>query len=261
MTILQSEWLKTKRTPLRPLAVGLPLLYAALILWYFSRWDITPERQLSLFLAFFEGWTVLMIPVGIGVAAGYMAHQEEEAGHFRGILGSPRPRSHLFSGKLIILLLLISVATLAATTFLILGFKLVMDVLIAWPIFLLATLMALVGSMPLLILHYWIGYVWGYGPSVGIGGAGLLIAALTATSIGDTVWPFIPWAWPVRLALLPGAYLAYLPGMDSPPELIASGEILHQTFQGLIASTLTFFILLTGAILWFNRWEGRKGEH
>ncbi|MEW9032720.1 MAG: hypothetical protein AB2404_08360 [Planifilum fimeticola] len=53
MTILQSEWLKTKRTPLRPLAAGLPLLYAALILWYYSRWEITPERQLSLFLSFF----------------------------------------------------------------------------------------------------------------------------------------------------------------------------------------------------------------
>ena len=55
MALLKSEWLKTKRTPLRPLVAVLPLLYATLILWYFSRWDITPERQLSLFMAFFKG--------------------------------------------------------------------------------------------------------------------------------------------------------------------------------------------------------------
>ena len=53
-----------------------------------------------------------------------MIHQEEAAGHFQGFLGSRRPRSHLYIGKLIILLFLITVATLTATTSLILGFKL-----------------------------------------------------------------------------------------------------------------------------------------
>jgi len=260
MALLKSEWLKTKRTPLRPLVAVLPLLYATLILWYFSRWDITPERQLSLFMAFFKGWTILVIPVGIGVAAGYMGHQEESAGVFRGLLGNHRPRSHLYFGKLIILLLLFTAATLAATSSLILGFQLMMDVLIAWPVFLMATLMAWVGSLPLLTLHYWVGYAWGFGPSIGIGGLGLLIAALMATGIGDTLWTYIPWAWPVRLSLLAGAYLTYLPGMDVPPDVIASGTILRETLKGVCAASLTFFILLLGGAKWFRRWEGRKGE-
>lgn len=261
MTILKSEWLKTKRTPLRPLVLGLPLLYAALILWYYSRWEITPEKQLSLFLAFFEGWNALVIPVGISILSGFMVHQEEMAGNFQGFLGSRMPRSHLFFGKLAILLFLISASTLTATLALILGFKLIMDVLIAWPVFLTATLMALVGSLPLLVLHYWISYAWGFGPSIGIGGVGLLIAALMATSIGDTVWPYVPWAWPVRLPLLTGAYLTYLPGMEYPPDVIASGTIQHQTLKGIILSVFTSFIMLFWGAKWFNRWEGRKTEH
>ena len=258
MALLKSEWLKTKRTPLRPLVAVLPLLYATLILWYFSRWDITPERQLSLFMAFFKGWTILVIPVGIGILSGFMVHQEELAGNFQGFLGSRRPRSQLFFGKLAILLFLITASTLTATSALILGFKLIQDVLIAWPIFLTATLMALVGSLPLSAIHYWISFSWGFGPSIGVGGVGLLIAALMATSIGDTIWPYVPWAWPVRLPLLAGAYLTYLPGMDSPPDVIASGKIIRLSLQGLISSTITSLVMLGGGMIWFARWEGRK---
>src|SRR5690606_41457400 len=114
--------------------------------------------------------------------------------------------------------------TQMASTALILGFKLIQDVLIAWPIFLTATLMALVGSLPLSAIHYWISFSWGFGPSIGVGGVGLLIAALMATSIGDTIWPYVPCAWPVRLPLLAGAYLTYHPGWVSPPDVIAPAK-------------------------------------
>jgi ABC-2 type transport system permease protein len=235
-----------------------PLLYAILILWYFSRWEVTPDVQLSLFQAFFEGWTILVIPVGISILSGFMVHQEELAGNFQGFLGSRMPRSHLFFGKLAILLFLITAGTLTATSALILGFMLLKDVLIAWPIFMIATLLALIGALPLLAIHYWISYAWGFGPSIGIGGVGLLIAALMATHIGDTIWPYVPWAWPVRLPLLTGAYLTYLPGMDSPPDVIASGKIMHLTLQGLIPATITSLVMLGGGATWFARWEGRK---
>ena len=85
-----------------------------------------------------------------------------------------------------------------------------------------------------------------------------MIAALMATSIGDTIWPYVPWAWPVRLPLLAGAYLTYLPGMDSPPDVIASGKIIRLSLQGLISSTITSLMMLGGGMIWFARWEGRK---
>ena len=78
--------------------------------------------------------------------------------------------------------------------------------------------------------------------SVGIGGAGVLVAAIIgATVAGDAIWEVVPWAWPVRLAMHP----------------IAS-EI--ELYPGLLYATLLFVAIAVLSLAWFRRWEGRKHE-
>lgn len=257
MKILLSEWIKTKRTPLRWLVLLLPVVFAALMIWYFSIRISTPDIQIIMFQAFFEVWSALVIPLGAGLLSGMMIHQEELAGSFNGFLGSQLPRRDLYLGKFSILSLLASVGTLLAVLVFIVGAEF-MNLKIAWPVFMAAAIMAMIGMIPLLALNLWISLAWGMGASIGVGVGGLMIAALMGTSIGDMVWPFVPWSWPVRLSMLPGAYLLYEPGMAYPPDIISSGFVLNQMIKGLVPASLFFVVILLGGIKWFKSWEGRK---
>jgi ABC-2 type transport system permease protein len=256
--ILSSEWIKTKRTHIRWLTFLAPVIFAALVIGYYSIREISTDIQTSIFQVFFEVWAAMVIPLGAGLISGLMIHQEELAGSFNSFLGSKLPRYYLYLGKLAILALSSTVSILIATLSLVVGFNAILKISIAWPVFIAAAIMAIIGTIPLLTFHLWISFAWGMGASIGIGGAGLLIAALMGTSLGDKVWQFVPWAWPVRLSMLPGAYLLYKPGMDYSPEIISSGFVINQAIIGLVPVAVFFAVMLFGGLVWFKRWEGEK---
>jgi len=258
MKILLSEWMKTKRTPVRWITFLTPVIFAALIVWYFSFRTITADTQISIFEAFFEVWATMVIPVGAGLIPGIMIHQEELAGCFNGFLGSKLPRRDLYVGKFIMLALLASVSTLLGVLALIIGSSLFLRISVSWSIFLRAAIMAMIGTLPLLAFHLWISLAWGMGASIGIGSGGILIAALMATSLGDQIWPFVPWAWPVRLSLLTGAELLDLTGMNLPSSVKVSDYITSQAVKCFIPAAVLFAVLLSGGLIWFQKWEGRK---
>lgn len=258
MRIIISEWVKTKRTPVRWLAFFTPVIFAAFIVWYFSLRVITKDIQVSIFQAFFEVWTALVIPLDTGLISGIMIHQEELAGGFNGFIGSKLPRRDLYLGKLTMLILLTSTSTLLAVLALLVGSSFVLNIRISWPIFIIAAIMAMIGTLPLLAFHLWISFAWGMGASIAIGGGGALIAALMATSLGNNIWQYVPWAWPVHFTGVAGTYLLYLHGMKSPPETIYSGFIVDQAIKGLVPAAVFFASMLAGGLIWFKRWEGRK---
>lgn len=258
MGIFISEWLKTKRTPVRMLTFFLPFLLPLPFLWYFSRREITLETHHLLFQAFFEVWTALVIPLGAGLLSGLLVHQEELAGRFGGFLINRYPRRDLYLGKLTLFILLASVSTLLATLILVMGFDFISDIPISYPLFFAAAIMAILGSLPLLAFHLWVSFAWGMGASIGIGGGGMILSALMATNLGNSIWPYVPWGWPIRLTGLTGAYLLYVPGMKSPPEMISSGFIRDQMIKGLVPAVLVLIAMVVGGVIWFQRWEGRK---
>lgn len=258
MKILRSEWMKTKRTPVRWLAFLMPVLLAGVLIGYYSLRPLTPDIQLNIFVTFFELWTAFVIPMGAGLIPGIMVHQEELAGNFNGFLGSKMPRRKLYHGKLIMIILVALTSTMLAALALTAGVSFVLRLSPSWPIFLIAALMATLGTLPLLAFHLWISFAWGMGASIGIGGGGILIAALMATSLGDNIWPFVPWAWPVRLSELAGAFLLNRPGMNLTTKNISFGTIVGQSLKGLIPSAVLFAGLLIGGLAWFKKWEGRK---
>ncbi|QXM05468.1 lantibiotic immunity ABC transporter MutG family permease subunit [Crassaminicella indica] len=258
MRILWSEWIKTKRTPIRWLVFLMPVIFSGFIIWYYSNLTIKADVQISIFQTFFEIWSVLIIPLGAGLISGLMIHQEELAGSFNGLLGAKLQRRDLYLGKLAIIILCVSVSTLIAVVTLGVGLVFILNISITWWIFIVSAIMLIIGMLPLLAFHLWISFAWGMGASIGIGGGGMLIAALMVTSLGDKVWKFVPWAWPVRLSILPGAYLLYKLGMKYPPELVSSGYIINQILEGLIPTLTLFIVMLICGIIWFKKWEGRK---
>ena len=255
MKILASEWIKTRRTPIRWIIFLTPVIFAALVIGYYSMRTISTDIQISIFEVFFGVWTIVIIPFGSGLIPGLMIQQEELAGGFNGFLGSKLPRQKLYLGKLTILILSATGSIMAAAVLLVVGLSVILKISISWPIFIAGAIMAVIGTIPLLAIHLWISFAWGMGASIGIGGAGLLIAGLMGTSLGDEVWWFIPWAWPLRLSMLPGAYLLYKPGMDFFTD---TNLIINQGIIGIVISSVFFAVVLLGGLLWFKRWEGRK---
>lgn len=259
MKLLYAEWLKTKRTAVRLLTFCMPVVYAALIIGYFALRGIGKNTQIQVFHAFFEVWTACVIPLSVGILSGLIVHYEELAGNFNGLLGNKVSRSSLYCSKFVLTALIMTANTLIATIVFGVGLDLFLGVSIGWPIFITASILAIIGMLPQLALLLWAGFSWGMGASIGISIGGPLMAALMgATSLGDKIWQFIPWTWPVRLAILPGAYLQFAENMQFPPEVISSGFLLNQLVMGLAASLLCLAAALLGGIIWFNRWEGRK---
>ncbi|MBM6615060.1 lantibiotic immunity ABC transporter MutG family permease subunit [Desemzia sp. RIT804] len=261
MKLLSSEWLKTKRTPIRWLTFFMPVVYATLIIGYIALRGAGQHTEMLTFQVFFEAWTSFVIPIGAGILSGFIVYQEELAGSFNGFLSSKTSRHSLYLGKLGILILTLAVSTFIALIVLGIGLQITLNVSIMWPIFIATVILIIIGTIPILALQLWTSFAWGMGASIGISIGGLLMAALMgATSLGDKVWQFIPWAWPVRLAKLPGAYLQFTPSMQVPPEAISSGFIFNQLVIGLIAVMTGLVIAVIGGIIWFNRWEGRKSH-
>ncbi len=259
MKLLSSEWLKTKRTAIRWFTFCMPAVYAALIIGYIALRGVDINTQVLVFQIFFEAWTAFVIPLDVGILSGFIVHQEELAGNFNGFLAAKVSRYKLYLGKFGLLFVTMTTSTLIATIVLCVGLNVFLGLLIDWQIFVASAILVVIGTIPLLALHLWASFAWGMGASIGISIGGLLMAALIgATGLGDKIWQFIPWAWPVRLAMLPGVYLQFMPDMQVTPESISSGFVLNQLATGLIAVAICLAVALVGGMVWFDKWEGRK---
>ncbi|MHA6529691.1 lantibiotic immunity ABC transporter MutG family permease subunit [Paenibacillus sp. BAC0078] len=249
LRLVSSDWLKTKRTPIRLLTVAAILGYPALLLWYFARPARTAELPYVIHQTFFDSVSIVL-PIGTGLLAGLLAAQEENAGHFNGLLGQNASRTLIYISKLLLLVMLVAVFLFGSMLLLLLGMRYILH--LEQPgveMFLISGLLALAGSLAVCTFHLFLALAYGLGASIGAGGAGLLVAAIIGTtSVGDAIWPYVPWSWPARLAGFPAAAM---PG--NPLSLLQDGLL-----QGLVPACMVFLIAAVCSILWFCRWEGRK---
>ncbi|EAF6627313.1 MULTISPECIES: lantibiotic immunity ABC transporter MutG family permease subunit [Enterococcus] len=258
--LISSEWLKTKRTMVRWITFFLPVLFSGLLVGYFALRGTSSDFQMEAFQTFFEAWTIFIIPVGIGILSGYIIHEEELAGGFNGFLSAKLPRYKLYLGKFIPLSLILMTSTFLATIVFCIGMIIAFPgVLNLWLFFILAAILVVIGTLPLIAIHLWVSFAWGMGASIGVGIAGLLVAALTGgTGLGNSTWQFIPWAWPVRLAKNLSPYLEFTADMTTPPPLVSSGWAVEQFLMGITSVGICLIVVLVSGIIWFNKWEGRK---
>ncbi len=258
ISVLSSEWIKTKRTAIRWLIFLIPVLFSLAGVAYISmRNDL---EEIYVFQGFFTAWAALVVPLAISILAAFIIQEEELAGNFTGYLSTSISRKTLYAGKFWMLFLCNTVSTMIALIVFCIGMSIASPGTVnGWVMFLFAMILELFGTLPLLALHLWISFAWGTGASIGTGMGGLVTAAVIGTTIlGDKVWMFIPWAWPYRLAKLPGAYLGFTVGMNMPPIEIASGAVLQQLIIGMVTILVCLVVCYVGGVKWFNKWEGRK---
>lgn len=252
MHILVSEWLRTKRTAIRWLTFFMPFFVAVCAIIYIAFRKGTTQE--FIFEGFFTIWTAVIIPVGAGVLSGYIVYEEEMAGNFNGFLSSGISRTKLYLGKFLLLFFCSAICTFIAVCVLYIGINYVVFDSANIMIFLSAAVLVVTGTLPLLALHLWVSFARGMGASIGISFAGILMAVLFGTTnLGDNIWMFIPWAWPVKLGMLPGTHFIMNSGV------ISSSEIINNTTRtalvGLIVVVAALLLFLLLGILWFRKWE------
>ena len=118
-------------------------------------------------------------------------------------------------------------------------------------LYLKAGTLLILTSLPLYLIHLFVGLNFGKGASMGLGIAGSLIAALMITGLGDVVWKYNPWAWGVRS-------MDYIVLEWSKPDIfkLLSADFMSGIVIALLCSLLLFFF----SIVWFCSWEGGKGN-
>lgn len=251
MGLFRAEWLKTRHTVLRFLVFVFPLIIGGVLGGYIAArsWMISPSGAFS---GFFTGWGALVMPVAIAMVAGQLVGEEEQAGSFGGLLLCAKPRWQLYMSKFVMLVLAIVAATVLAVG---------MFCLVLWlggfqqsgfDLYAMAALACILAALPLAAFHLWLAFAAGLGVSVGVGMGGLLVAALIGgTLLGDVVWPFVPWAWPVRLAS--AVAIARTPGVDAA----ALEFFMERVHLACAVAAFGGILLMVGGLWWFSRWNGR----
>lgn len=249
-----SEWIKHKRTFTWPLVLLVPAIWVALVGWYLSVRQTVAWSDI--FTWVFEAWTALFLPVGAALLAGLTASYEMQAGNWSALLARPAAPGLLYASKLLTLLAhaLISTA-LAAAAAVVAGLVLGAPGSVPWRPLVLAVLLPWAAALPVLALQLWVATAKGLGASLGLGAVGLLLAAVIGgTSLGSGVWPFVPWAWPVRIMVVPGLQLlGKLPPGAAHPQADAYALFILTVGMGL------GLLLAVAGILWFSRREVQGG--
>lgn len=250
MALLWAEWLKTKRSALRWLVLLLPVLMGLVLAWYVAGRPWIGAA--SAFSGFFSCWASLALPFLAAIIAGQLAAAEEGAGAFMGLLLCAKPRVQLYLSKLLALFAALAVAALLATAAFCGGLWLggYENTLLGF--YAEAALVSWLAVLPLAALHLWLAFAAGLGVSVGVGIGGMLVAALIGgTLLGDGIWPFVPWAWPLRLAMIHSIMQA------SRLDAAQLARLSAQSDWACILAALGGIVVTAASVWWFSRWEGR----
>lgn len=240
--IIKSEIYKIKGTWLPWIHIVLPIAYSFLFylalkttgLKIFEESDITQTYFVLL---------GAIIPIILSFISSKVVDMEMGAGKFQVILSTTKSRTKAYLGKLLVLELGFVVSiSLAIIIFAILtGYQSILNWVIEF-------FLILISSLSLYMIHIWVSIELSSGASIGLGFLETMIALLSMTVIGDSIWYFIPCTWGSRL---PAMYITLGKALDP------SYFYEELRLWGLIASFIILILFIT-SIIWFNKWDGKS---
>lgn len=242
INIIKSELYKIKGTWLPWIHIVLPIAYSLLFYAASKNTGLKNFEESDIVQTYF----VLLgavIPIILSFITSKVVDMEMSAGKFQVLLSTTKSRTKAYLGKLLVLELgfVISLA-LAIIIFAILtGYQNISDWLIEF-------FLILISSLSLYMIHLWVSIVLSSSASIGLGFLEIMIALLSMTVIGDSIWYFIPCTWSSRL---PAMYITMSKVSDSS---YFYKELRIWSFVSLFI----ILILFISSIIWFNKWDGKS---
>ncbi len=236
----KAEYQKYKHSVLLYIHVIVPTICAIIFAVYYhiSAWE--PSAKISGYLEVLA----VAFPFLIGIIVGIVVQTEELAGHFQIMLGTIPARKMVYIGKVNFL-----ICNAFGSIILALGIFAVLYKGFPTIFYIRTGLLLLLSSIPIYLIHLFVGMNFGKEASMGLGITGSLISALMITGLGDNIWHYIPWAWSVRM--VDYTILAW----KNPYVYTQMKEIF---VSGIIISMIFTIGLLIASLIWFQHWEGGK---
>ncbi|WP_413366991.1 lantibiotic immunity ABC transporter MutG family permease subunit [Lysinibacillus sp. 3P01SB] len=237
------EFKKRRRSYFPLLHLLLPILLSSILVLYFLSRNIQlyPETSYRIFFEIIGVST----PVAISIICGMVADAENEASHFYNMLGVFQSKITTFLSQIIMMIFSYGLAIFTTISIYILGLKFIVNVEeVNLSLYYLTGIIHIAGSIFQYFFYHYISYKYGIEISGILGFGGMIIAALSLTTLGDKIWVYLPWAWANRFSeyltdiILP--FNTYIP--------------INGIFSFMI---LTIGIIII-SIIWISNWEGRK---
>ncbi|MFX4300813.1 ABC transporter permease [Alicyclobacillus tolerans] len=194
-----------------------------------------------------EVWSGLWIPIGWGLIAGLAGELEASAGRWRWLRSIELAPGLLYIAKAFVLAFFTFVGCVWLWALLLIAGG-VLRIPYPMPIGIFVACMAVnwLSALPWLWTALWLAEGSHWGVLLGIGAIGTIVASIIggATALGNNIWPFIPWTWPMRFV-----YLIY--DMLTPELQSAAPQIIF--WSVLIAAVILSIIMLLLGTWWFHR--------
>ncbi|PNT91338.1 lantibiotic immunity ABC transporter MutE/EpiE family permease subunit [Clostridium thermosuccinogenes] len=251
MNILQSEFLKYKRTFTRRLILLAPMffIFMALPQKLFMPANYLRSWQLILDLVF-NWWPVVFIPMGLALFAALTESQEKKAGSYRSLRARDVSPANLWVAKVVIMGFHTLISTLVLIGATVISGLITGDGSIPWFKIFAGGLTTWIVSLAIIPLQLWMAAWKGTFASMATGFLGLIAGVIASAG---PYWLYVPWSWPTRLMC---------PIIGVHP----NGTLLESTSSLLNASVIPKGILISLAALviftfitavWFNNREVR----
>lgn len=240
--IIKSEIYKIKGTWLPWIHIVLPIAYSLLFYLASKTTGLKNFEESDIVQTYF----VLLgavIPIILSFISSKVVDMEMGAGKFQVLLSTTKSRTKAYLGKLLVLELGFVISlSLAVLIFAILtGYQNISYWLIEF-------FLILISSLSLYMIHLWASIELSSGASIGLSFLETMIALLSMTAIGDSIWYFIPCTWSSRL---PAMYITM--SKVSDPSYFYK-ELRIWSFVSLFI----ILILFISSIIWFNKWDGKS---
>lgn len=244
----QSEFIKMRHTKLFWIHLLVPGAGAAAFLLYytFAPWDAAAKVQ-----AYVEALAVVY-PFLAGLICSMSVELEEEGNMQTFLIVSGR-KCCAFIGKWLAL----NLSSLAACALAVLGFAAGYELMIGQnPIplryYMVSTLLLWLGQTVLYSVYLFLSLKYAKAAALAAGILGTVLAALMLTGLGDGCWPIIPFAWSGRWS----SYLLLYETGNLERWNQVSGALPTELAVCAAAAAL----IMSGILLWFHYYEGRRCE-
>lgn len=244
LAYLKSDFLKTKRLSIRMAHLFIPIVAAILFVAYYSYAPWNELKKISIYYQVLG----MGVPFLIGLFCVMLSEQEQTAGSFQTMLMAPKKLIPFLAKLLLLLIFGLAALVLASVIFGIAFLVVLGNDLVGIDFYLFASIIMLVSSIPLYILHLFLALEFNKGVSISLGIVESLVSALFLTGLGNSIWKYVPASWPARIST---TFLSVYNGDTG-----ASAEL-----SGVFPIC---FVVTIGAmafyVLWANHWQGAKNN-
>lgn len=239
---LKADFLKTKRLSIRIAHLFIPIVTALVFIAYYSYvpWDDFTKVDI------YYQVLGMALPFLVGLFCAMLSEQEQSAGYFQTMLISTKKVMPFLSKLLLLLLFCVGALFVAAVVFgAVFQFGL-HGKAVGIAFHPLAALVLFGSSIPMFLLHLYLSFRFNKGVSIGLGIVESVLSALFLTGLGDSIWKYVPSAWPARMGTV------FLQAYNGEMEACAE---LKQAF------CIGVFVIVIGMIaylFWAYHWEGTR---